>query len=190
MFASVILLAAAPLLDAPGEITAQAAAERVAQCGVGTVSVVFDPELGADELVVATNGPIAQPQLACIEQAAAGYKFELSAPVQIRVRNARLPAQAAADARKWLKAHHLKKRLPKYKKGVTDEADFARRVEALCDAEGALQLPTQAHSLNPEWATAHASEIERQEGPLVCLLNATRARGFDIGFAAEEPAKP
>jgi hypothetical protein len=197
MNAHLILIAAAQmsasLLNAYDRITPQVAAQRVAGCGVGTVSVRSDAELDADVLVVAESVPIPDQQLACIDKAASFYDVELPPSAQPRfnaIREARSAAWMAAEARNWLKAHNLLDRLPKYDPGVTDDAAFGRKVEKLCSADGALQSRYGPHVLSPAWAMHRATNAPIEDGRLACLLSVTWATGFKMGFIGNEQAAP
>ena len=197
MNAHLILIAAAQmsasLLNAYDRITPQVAAQRVSGCGVGTVSVRSDAELNADVLVVSEAAPIPDQQLACIDKAASFYDVELPPSAQPRfnaIREGRSAALMAAEARKWLKAHNLLDRLPKYDPGVTDDAAFGRKVEKLCSADGALQSRYGPHALSPAWAMHRATNAPIEDGPLACLLNVTWATGFKMGFIGNEQAAP
>lgn len=95
-----------------------------------------------------------------------------------------------SEARKWLNAHDLLDRLPKYETGVTDDAEFGRRVEELCSAQGALQSHYGPHALSPEWVSQRSPDAAVEDGPLTCLLNVTWATGFKMGFIGNEQAVP
>ena len=195
MHAPVILIAAtqlsASLSNAYPRITPQVAAERVADCGMGAVTVRSDAEL--DVLVVAGSAPVSDQQLACIDKAASFYDVELPPSAQSRfnaIREARSAALMASDARAWLKAHGLLGRLPRYEPGVTDDEVVGRKIEKLCRADGALRSRQGPHALSPEWTVRHASDAGSKDGPLDCLLNVTRATGFKMGFIGNEQAAP
>lgn len=195
MLAHVITIALAQmsalLLDAYPSITPQVAAKRVADCGVGAVTVRADTDLGADVLVVEGSEPVSDQQLACINKAASFYDVELPSSAQPRfdaIRDAVSAALMASEARKWLKAHGLLNRLPKYEPGVTDDAEFGRKVEKLCSAEGALQSQYGPHTLSPAWTTQRVGDAQREEGTLKCLLSVTWASGYKMGFIGNEQA--
>lgn len=197
MYAHVIMIAAAQmpasLANAYPNITPQVAAKRVADCGVGTVTVSSDAELDTDVLIVAGSAKMSEQQLACIDKAASFYDVELPAPTQPRfnaIREAHSAALMASEARKWLKAHKLLDQLPKYEPGVTDDAVFGRKIEKLCHAGGALTSRYGPHALSPEWAMQHAPDARVEDGPLTCLLNVTWAVGFKMGFIGNEQAAP
>jgi hypothetical protein len=197
MYAHLMMIAAAQmpasLLNAYENITPQVAAQRVAACGVGAVTVRSDAELDADVLVVAGSAPLSDPQLGCIDKAASFYDVALSPSAQPRfdaIREARSAALMASDARKWLKAHDLLNQLPRYEPGVTDDAEFGRKVEKLCRADGALQSRYGPHALSPEWTMQRSTDARAQDGPLACLLNVSSATGFKMGFVGNEQAAP
>ena len=195
MYAHLIMIAAAQMsispLNAYDNITPQVAAKRVTGCGVGAVTVRSDAELDVDVLVVAGSASVSDQQLACIDKAASFYDVELSPSTQPRfnaIREARLAAMMASEARKWLKAHNLLNQLPKYESGVTDDTEFGRKVEKLCHADGALQSRYGPHALSPEWTMQHSTDARLEDGPLACLLNFTWATGFKMGFIGNEQA--
>jgi hypothetical protein len=197
MYAHFIMIAAAQmsasLLNAYPNITPQVAAKRVADCGVGAVTVRSDAELDTDVIIVGGSAPVSDQQLACINKAASFYDVELPSSAQSRfnaIREAHSAALMASEARKWLKAHDLLDKIPKYDAGVTDDAAFGRKVEKLCRADGALRSSYGPHALSPEWAMKHGSDARLEDGPLACLLNITWATGFKMGFIGNERAAP
>jgi hypothetical protein len=197
MYAHLVMIAAAQMstsvLKAYDQITPQVAAKRVAGCGVGAVTVRSDAELDADVLVVAGSASILDERLACIDKAASFYDVELPPSVQPRfnaIREARSAALMATEGRRWLKAHDLLDRVPKYEAGVTDDAVFGRTVEKLCGADQALQSPYGPHALSPEWASQHAFDPRIEDGPMACLINVSWATGFKMGFIGNEQAAP
>jgi hypothetical protein len=195
MFGPIIVIAAqlsASLLNSYEPTTPQVAAKRVASCGVGAVTVKSDANLEVDVLVVAAS-TVSDQQLACMVKAASSYDVELPPSIQPRfnaVSEARSAALVASHARKWLKAHNLLDRIPKYELGVTDDAAFGREIEKLCHADQALQSQYGPHALSPEWAMQHATEARLEDGPMACLLNVTWATGFKMGFIGNEQALP
>lgn len=196
MFAAAILIAAAQLsasfLDAYEQISPQVAARRVAACGVGAVTVRSDKTLDADILVVPAAA-VSDRQLTCVDKASSFYDVELAPSIQPRfnaIREARSAALTTSEALKWLKAHHLLDRLPKYEAGVTDDAVFGREVEQLCGADQALQSRYGPHALSPDWVMRHATDAPSEDGAMACLLNAAWATGFKMGFIGNEQAAP
>jgi hypothetical protein len=195
MFAQLVFLAAqvtSPMLDGYDQITPQAAAERVARCGAGPVTVRSEKEIDVDVLVVTAKRPITDEQISCIAKAASFYDVELPPDAQPRlnaVTTARSVAITRAEGTKWLSAHNLLDKLPEYKAGVTNDEEFARKVETLCRADGALQSSYGAHALSPEWGMEHLGETT-EDGPFACVLNAAWASGFKLGFIGNEQATP
>lgn len=100
----------------------------------------------------------------------------------------RSEAVTRAEGRKWLSAHNLLSKLPEYKAGVTDDEEFARKIETLCRADGALHSRDGVHALSPEWGMHLGKPTE--DGPFACVLNAAWASGFDLGFVGNEQATP
>lgn len=190
-----LFLAAGPAQPAPAmhdNATPQVAAKRVMRCGVGSVSVKFEPELDWDVLVVAANGPLSDDQIVCIEKAGSPYVVELPVVDQPRFNRAREERAArsmATGARKWLAAHGLLDRLPAYKPGATGDADFAHKIEALCHAQGALSSSYGVHTLSPDWAKAESGK-SNPSGPFACLWIAASASGYALGFSGNEVTEP
>lgn len=195
MFGPFILLAAqatSPMLDAYDQITPQVAAQRTARCGAGSVSVRTDKLTESDVLVVAAKRAITDEQIACIAKAASFYDLELPRDAQTRldaVTKAKSSALVKAEAQRWLTTHHLLGKLPKYEVGVTDDDGFARKVEKLCGARGALHSQYGVHALNPEWAMQQRGP-PKEDGPFPCVINAALAAGFEFAFIGNEQAKP
>jgi hypothetical protein len=192
-----ILLAAtelsAPFPTGYDRITPQVAAERVARCGVGPVTVKPEPDLQQDVLVATGNASVSDEQLACIDKAASFYDVELAPADQLRfdaIREARAATIVTEEARKWLAAHKLLDRLPKYEPGVTSDAIFSRQVEELCNARGALQSNYGHHTLSPEWTQRQFKDSHPNDGPFACLINVTVSTGYEIGFIGNERATP
>lgn len=196
MFAPLLLISAAQLspelLGAFDRISPQVAARRVAACGVGAVTVRFDAELDEDVLLVKAT-TVSDAQLNCMDKESSFYDVELPPSVKSRfdaIRDARFAALATAESRKWLKAHDLLDRLPKYEAGVTDDNSFAREIEKLCNADRAFQSQYGPNTLNPEWIEQNALSGRPDGGPMACLLNVTYATGFKMGFIGNERAAP
>ncbi|WP_206243464.1 hypothetical protein [Novosphingobium terrae] len=185
-----LLSAGAP--DAFDRISPQAAAKRVAACGVGAVTVRSDVEPNSDVLLVMAT-TVSDAQLNCIDRASSFYDVVLSPSVQPRfdaIRDARFAALATAENRKWLTTHNILNRLPKYESGVTDDKAFAREIEKLCDADGAFQSQYGPNALSPEWVMQHAANGDPDGGPMACLMNVTYATGFKMGFIGNERVAP
>ncbi|WP_298090313.1 hypothetical protein [uncultured Sphingomonas sp.] len=111
------------------------------------------------------------------------------------IRERRMAAVMAEMGRAWLRAHHLSDRLPNYRRGVTDDASFARKIETLCGVEKALQSKYGPHALDPNWTgrhmmTADRSRADRSSEGLECLFNVSWATGFDIHFIGNEQSAP
>ncbi len=197
MFAHISMLVAAQmfgsLTDAYPNIAPKVAAEHVAACGAGAVTVRSDAQLDTDTLVIAGTAPLSDQQLACIDKAASFYDVELQPPAQARfnaVREARSAALMASEARKWLKTHDLLDRLPVYRPGVTDDVAFGREVETLCNAKGAFRSRYGPHVLSPDWIMSRANESHPDMKPMQCLLAVSAASGFKMGFIGNEQIAP
>ncbi|SDE67130.1 hypothetical protein SAMN05216557_10199 [Sphingomonas carotinifaciens] len=157
------------------------------------MSVRSDADLDADILVVAKADHVTEQQLACAEKAANYYDVELTSSLQPRfeaLREARMAAVMVSRARDWLRKHDLLDRLPDYRPGLTDDAAFARKIETLCDAQGALESADGPRLLNTQWAMQHMTPPDMKTGPMECLFNATAAAGFDVGFIGNRPNTP
>ena len=200
MFGSILLLLAAqdPALLAGFErITAQEAAKRFTQCGLGPVTIRWnDPGEGGEDILVATTVKSASDeQLRCADKAVSYYTLELPPEIKRRfevLRESRLAPVFQAQARSWLSARGLLSQLPKYKKGVTDDAMFTRQVETLCGphAKGAFQSRFGFHALSPDWVQRELDPPDRGDEVLTCLMNVTTAVGFEFGFIGNEAYRP
>lgn len=198
LFAAAAAAAGLPARPADAPVTPQVAAERVAGCGVGPVTVRFDPMLDGDVLTAAGGGASpSDEQLACVDKAAGAYEVELPPSVQPRldaIRAARFAAMMAVEARAWLAARDLLARLPAYRPGETDEAAFARAIGDLCDAKGAFSMRDGDMVLDPEWVkrrpVAAADAAADDDRVFACLVNAAWASGLRLGFAGNEVAEP
>jgi hypothetical protein len=174
-------------------ITAQEAANRFTQCGLGPVTIRWnDPDSGGEDILVATGVKSAtDEQLRCADKAVSYYTLELSPELERRfevLREARLAPVFQAQARWWLSARGLLNQLPKYQKGVTDDAAFTRQVETLCGphAQGAFQSNFGFHALSPAWVKRELNPPHRANEVLTCLMNVTTAAGFEFGFIGNE----
>ena len=181
-----------PMLDAYDRITPEVAAERVASCGAGAVTVRSKKEIDVDVLVVAANSAITDKQIVCIAKAASFYEVELPPDAQPRlnaITTARSEAITKAEGAKWLSAHNLLAELPEYKVGVTNDDEFVRKIETLCRAGGALHSRYGVHAINPEWVRKHV-RIPTKDGPFACVISAAMASGFELVFIGNEQSTP
>lgn len=191
MFAQIALIAAQMTSSTSvgyDRITPQAAAERVARCGAGPASVRSMKEIDVDVLVVAAERIITDKQIVCIAQAASVYDVELPPDAQPRldaITMARSEAFTKAEGARWLAAHELLTKLPVYQAGMTDDEEFARKIETLCRANGALQSRYGVHALSPEWGMKNVGD-PAEDGPFACVLNVASASGFELGFIGNE----
>ncbi|MXP30194.1 hypothetical protein GRI58_15395 [Porphyrobacter algicida] len=174
-------------------ITAQEAANRLMKCGLGPVTIRWnDPNSGGEDILVATEVKSAtDEQLRCADKAISYYTVELSPEIDRRfhaLREDRLAPVFQEQARSWLSARGLLKRLPKYQAGVTDDGAFTRQIETLCGphAKGAFQSTFGYHVLSPDWVKRELAPPDKGNQVLACLMNATRATGFDFGFIGNE----
>jgi hypothetical protein len=196
VFASIFLLIAAQdpgSLSSTDRITAQEAAERFTQCGLGPVAIRWnDPDTGGEDILVATAVKSAtDDQLRCADKAVSYYTLELPPEIERRfevLREERLAPAFEAEARSWLSARGLLNGLPRYEKGATDDAAFTRQVETLCGAhaKGAFESKFGFHTLSPEWVKRELDPPERGDEALACLMNAMTAAGFELGFVGNE----
>jgi hypothetical protein len=188
-----LVIAASPLspFDFFERITAQEAAKRASQCGLGRVTIRYEADLQEDVLIASLAGTPTDKQLACADKAVSFYTLELPPSVQPRydaMRDARLSGLFQAQARAWLSARGLLNQVPKYQEGVTDDAVFTRKLESLCGprAKGAFQSKFGFHALSPEWVTRELNPPDRGEEVFSCLMNATTAVGYKVGFIGNE----
>jgi hypothetical protein len=195
MFILAVLFAAqatSPMLGGYDQITPKVAAARIVRCGVGPVTVRSDEAIEEDVLVVVAKSTITDEQIACIAKAASFYDVELPRDAQPRldaITRAKSAALVKAEGRRWLTTHHLLGKLPQYEAGVTDDESFARSVEELCGASGALHSQFGVHALNPAWANQQQG-MPKEDGPFACVINAALASGFEFAFIGNERAKP
>ena len=199
MLAPILLLMAVQDAGTLGfdRITAQQAAERFAECGLGPVTVRWnDPDTGGEDILVAPGIKSAtDDQLRCADKAVSYYTLELPLRIQRRfqaLRAERLAPIFQAQARSWLSARGLLDRLPQYQNGVTDDGVFTREVETLCGphASGAFQSTFGFHALSPEWVKRELTPPEQGDEVLACLTNAATAAGFVFGFIGNEYRRP
>jgi hypothetical protein len=192
VFGSILLLMAGPAATPLGvfeRITAQEAAKRFTQCGLGPVTIRWnDPDSGGEDILVATGVKSAtDEQLRCADKAVSFYTLELPPDIEARfedLREARLAPIFQAQARAWLSARGLLSRVPQYRRGETDEAVFTRQIESLCGprAKGAFQSQFGFHALSPDWVKRILFPPDKLDETLSCLMNVTTAAGFEFGF--------
>ncbi len=190
--ALLVAQATSPMLGAYDQITPKVAAARIVRCGVGPVTVRSNEAIEEDVLVVVAKGTITDEQIACIATAASFYDVELPRDAQARldaITKAKSAELVKAEGRRWLTTHHLLEKLPQYEAGVTDDDSFARSVEEICGARGALHSQFGVHALNPAWANQQQGPPE-EDGPFACVINAALASGFEFAFIGNEQAKP
>jgi hypothetical protein len=169
------------------QITPEVAAERISQCGLGTVTIRYDEVLQSEVLTAAEATSVSDEQLACADKAASYYCLELPPAVQPRydaIRGARLSAFFLKEAQAWLSARGLLERVPRYEAGVSNDDDFSRQLERLCGprANGALQSEYGFHAISPDWMQRNIEPSKEGAEVLTCLMNVARVAGFDIGF--------
>jgi len=173
-------------------ITAQEAAKRVTQCGLGPVTTRYDAELQEDILTAADAKSATDEQLACADKSVGFYTLELPSKIQPRydaIRETRLSGVFRAEARAWLAARKLIDKVPKYHDGVTDDVTFTRQIEGLCGprAKGAFQSTFGFHALSPDWVKSLGMPPKQDEqDAMSCLLNATAVAGYKVGFIGNE----
>lgn len=173
------------------QVTAEVAAERVSQCGLGPVTVRYEDELQSEVLTAAPSSLLTDDQLRCADRAASYFDLELPVDSRARydsIRNTRLAAYFLGESRAWLAARGLLERVPQYRAGVTDEATFTREVETLCGshAAGAFQSSFGFHVLDPDWVRRELPIGNPGEDVFACLMKVTRVAGFEVGFVGNE----
>lgn len=190
---SLVLFASLPpaLVDSFDRVTAEEATKRFSKCGLGLATTRFDPET-RDKVLVANGAKSAtDEQLACADKAVSYFDLELPPNVQPRydaLRSARLLLRMKAESRAWLSARGLLNQVPRYKKGVTDDAVFTRQVETLCGskAKGAFQSGYGFHAMSPDWA----QRVGFDEEVFGCLWNVMTVADFEFGFIGNEAFAP
>lgn len=199
MIGSILLFMAAQASTPFGveRITAQEAAKRFAQCGLGPATIRWnDPDSGGEDILVAMDVKSASDeQLRCADKAVSYYTLELPPEIENRfltLQQDRLAAVFRAQARAWLAVHKLLDRVPSYKRGVTDDATFTRHVESLCGprTKGAFQSAYGFHVLSPDWVKRELPVSKRSAEAFECLTNVTTAAGFEFGLIGNEYQKP
>lgn len=170
--------------------SSQAVVDRVAACGVGPVTVHYEPELQDDVLTLSPTAPVTDAQLACADRAAPTAFFNWPDAVQVRfeaIRHARGSALALDAARRWLSSRGLLDRVPRYQSGV-DERAFARQIEALCGpgAEGALNTQSDVRSINTDWLRREAGRGGQPSEAIICLLHVALVADYSLGFIGNE----
>ncbi|WP_440978398.1 hypothetical protein ACQHGV_12350 [Sphingomonas pseudosanguinis] len=172
-------------------ITIEVAAERVAACHVGQVTI--RPLSKSDDAALIIDATdISDRQSDCVHKAASFHKVVLPSAVQSRYdarRIERLRAWWAADGRQTLKEMGLLERLPPYVPGKTDDAAFAQQVEVLCQAKGALHPRATAKAVNPAWFD-RLTYSEIMQGRAKCVIAAILASGFRSAKVNREQAVP
>src|SRR5690606_23826886 len=101
------------------------------------------------------------------------------------IRSARYSADFPDPAVAWLSSRSLLEKVPKFEAGITDEAEFARKLETVCGpaAKGALQSEYGPHVLNPEWVQELLQPPRGgDEAAIPCLFAAAYVAGFALGF--------
>lgn len=175
------------------QITPQIAAERIARCGLGQVTISYEEVLQSEVLTAAGATSVTDEQLACADEAASYYHLELPPAVQPRydaIRNARLSARVLREARAWLAERGLLERVPSYQAGVTDDGAFTLALEELCGprAKGAFQSEYGFHAISADWAQRNFEPFGEGAEVVGCLMNAALVAGFEFGFIGNEAA--
>jgi hypothetical protein len=197
---AIVLLVAAQFASGvqPVErISPKTAAERVSRCGLGPVTIKYEELLQSDVLTAREAVSASDEQLACADGAASYYDLELPAAVQPRydaIRSKRAARFATSQARQWLAARDLLERVPKYEKGLTDDAAFTRDIEKLCGprASGAFQSSYGPHVLSPDWIKRELRPGDFDSEAMACLMSAAHATEYEIGIIGNEasPGEP
>lgn len=172
-------------------LSPQMAAEQVSQCGLGPVTIKFEEEIQSFILVPQGSASSTDEQLKCADTAAGIYDLGLPEAVLRRfyaIRSERVTALAVLAAKKWLTEHRLLDRVPKYEKGLSNDAAFVRSVERLCGprARGAFRSAHGPHALSPTWIEREGNPGGSSSHVLACLLNVTTFAGFEVGFVGNE----
>ena len=191
---SFLLAFAAPSSSLPTveRITPQEAAKRVSQCGLGFVTTHYERDLQEDVLVASGAQSATDDQLACAYKVVRFYyTLELPPNVQPRfdaMREAKAEVWMKAQAHDWLSARGLLNRVPKYRRGVTDDGVFTREVEALCgpQAKGAFGSKYGRHVLSPRWIKKVELPPSAHDTNAMSCIFVTAFAGFELGFIGNE----
>ena len=175
--------------ERPQLISPEAAAQKITQCGAGSVDIRYDDLLQSYVLTVRN---VAETQLECIEKAAGYHDVELPPELQRRfgeIRGTRYSAVYREQAVNWLSARDLLDKLPKFRNGVTDEATFSHELERICgpSAEGALQSPYGPRTINPEWVKKMPLPFRPEDAEAMsCLMATASVAGFELNLIGNE----
>ena len=164
--------------------------EMVSGCDVADAVVSFDDLLQSEVVTFPEDAAFNEMQLACLAEVAfhTGYEFlvpEGHAPAFYELR-----AELAAPWNRNLAAGYLAElgkldNLPVKGEGDTD-AQFARRLEKHCAADGALSSEFGVHSIGPDWVDRQGSSYEKMGKAVFCLMAAGTLSNFEIGLIGNE----
>lgn len=175
----------------------EVAVERVTACGFKSVRSRFDGELQEDVVEVMNVTTASAEQLRCTARASLDSVYYVVFPASIEQTYETLYWRMSrerdkADARVWLEKRGLLARLPTYDPKHSDETAFAHALEALCGpkAAGTLQ-PMHGMATFKDGALGlpdkgGISPGKLDEETLWCLINASAASGYPLGFIGNE----
>ncbi|HEY0313772.1 MAG TPA: hypothetical protein VGC56_14930 [Allosphingosinicella sp.] len=191
---------AAPREDPARPVDPAAAAAQVATCGFKSARPRFDHDVAEDVIEVPDVTSASEAQLRCAALASLGTSYFVVFPPAVE--QGYLPLyqrlsdeQEKAAARIWLAKRGLLARLPIYDTAATDEASFARALERLCGrkAAGALQPMHGMATFSPGamWTLTKrgSSKGKLDDETFRCLVNASTASGYPIGFIGNGPSE-
>ncbi|HEX9954084.1 MAG TPA: hypothetical protein VGB48_02580 [Allosphingosinicella sp.] len=172
-------------------ITAKAAVERLAACGLPGASIRYDEDLQQEVLAVTVSARVSDEKLACADQAVSFYELELPTDLQQRyqkLRDDRLTAFDEQRAERWLAERGLLHKLPLKAPARSADAALVRAIERVCGrrAKGALRAESGFLTLNMRWLERRFEPGFRNEETMTCLLHAATVTGASIGFFGNE----
>lgn len=190
MIAGLAGAAPANTFDVPIELVKpDVAAARVAACGFRTVRPKFDDTLQEDVIEVLDVTSASEDQLRCVAFASLGSHYYVVFPQPVEQAYQSLYWRLArergkADAKAWLEKRGLLSRLPIYEPTRSDDAAFARTLEALCGPKAAgILLPMHGMATFKENVL---SSRKLDDETLWCLVNAAEVSGYPLGFIGNE----
>jgi hypothetical protein len=172
----------------PALVPPQVAVGRVRACGFAKVGHRYDKELQEEVLEIGGPSQPAPEQLACAAKASLETSYFIIFPAPQRDRydavyQALSKEKEMQGAKAWLSERGLLSQIPAY--AGKDAEGFARILEKVCHAPGALDPSFERHALSMPWMQGLAGRPGGDE-TLLCLMNASAVSGFRIGFIGHE----
>lgn len=165
------------------------AAHSLEACGFPEVKPRFDDTLQEDVLDISAIQNATDDQLSCVANVSVETSYYVSFPEPLQARYAKIYGRTfhekgMRDAKSWLSQKGLISKLPAY--SGTDAVKFARKLEKLCDAEGALNSNFGPHAISADWMNRTVANSRSGDTAFECLLKASAVAGFEVGFIGNE----